>query len=175
VTVDSVRPRLNRTTTDQQASRGERPTFDASLPAAASGHRQVAEGLTVTRLGYGTMQLPGPGIWGPPTDRDAAIAVLRRAVDLGVTQIDTSHAYGPQLPPGMGQTEQRQSMLGEVARRHAATWAQVALAWLLARSPVTLATPGTKSLAHLEENVAAGRVSLSEIDLAELDKLVESA
>jgi aryl-alcohol dehydrogenase-like predicted oxidoreductase len=315
-------------------------TLDTSnpLPAAARGRRQLADGLTVTRLGYGAMQLPGPGIWGPPQDRDAAIAVLRRAVDLGVTHIDTSHAYGPhvanqlihqalhpypadlvvatkvgvvrdqqrafaaattpadlrdqvernlrglgvdqldlvylriggdgllvadgvplaeslgalaelqarglirhlglsgvtreqlaeagqvapavaiqnryhlldrgssqvlaaceqrdvafvayfplgagmlnpnldtsQLPPGMGLTEQQQSTLGGVARRHGATWAQVALAWLLAHSPVTLAIPGTRSLAHLEENVAAAHVSLSEIDLAELDQLVGSA
>jgi Aldo/keto reductase family len=43
------------------------------------------------------MQLTGPGIWGPPQDRDAAIAALRRAVDLGISHIDTSHAYGPQV------------------------------------------------------------------------------
>jgi pyridoxine 4-dehydrogenase len=284
------------------------------------------------------MQLPGPGIWGPPTDRDAALAVLRRAVEHGVTHIDTSDAYGPhvandlirealhpypaelvvatkvgvvreqsraftaatepaelrdqvehnlrglgvdrldlvylrvggdgllvpdgvplvesfaalaelqgrwlirhlglsgvtrqqlaeagrvapvvavqnryhlldrgssevlvaceqrgisfvayfplaagmlnpnldtaQLPPGMGLTGQQRSTLDEVARRNGATWAQVALAWLLACSPVTLAIPGTKSLAHLEENVAAGQVNLSAIDLAVLDKLVEPA
>jgi pyridoxine 4-dehydrogenase len=62
-----------------------------------------------------------------------------------------------------------------VARWHGATWAQVALAWLLARSPVMLAIPGTRSVAHLEENVAAARVTLAEIDLAELDRLVEPA
>jgi pyridoxine 4-dehydrogenase len=292
----------------------------------------------VTRLGYGAMQLPGPGIWGPAQDRDAAIAVLRRAVDLGVTHIDTSHAYGPQvanqllrealhpypadlvvatkvgvvrdqrrafmaaakpaelrdqvehnlrglgvdrlelvylrvggdgllvpddvplveslgaladlqgqglighlglsggtgaqlaeagqvapvvavqnryhlldrgssevlaaceqhdlgfvayfplgagtldpdldrspLPPGMGLTGQQRATIVAVARRHGATWAQVALAWLLARSPVMLAIPGTRSVAHLEENVAAARVSLAEVDLAELDRLVEPA
>jgi pyridoxine 4-dehydrogenase len=307
-------------------------------PAAVRGRRQLADGLTVTRLGYGAMQLPGPGIWGPPTDRHAALAVLRRAVELGVTHIDTSHAYGPQvanqlirqalhpypaelvvatkvgvvrdpsrafvaatrpaelrdqvehnlrglgvdrldlvylrvggdgllvaddvplaeslgalaelqargligqlglsgvtggqlaeagrvapvvavqnryhlldrgsgevlaaceqrgiafvayfplgagtldpaldtsqLPPGMGPTEQQQSTLARVARRHGGSWAQVALAWLLARSPAMLAIPGTRSLAHLEENVAAAQVSLSEIDLADLDQLVGSA
>lgn len=72
-------------------------TFDGSVPAAARGQRRLADGLIVTRLGYGAMQLPGPGIWGPPTDRDAAIAVLRRAVDLGLTHIDTSDAYGPRV------------------------------------------------------------------------------
>lgn len=53
--------------------------------------------LTVTRFGYGTMQLAGPGVMGPPADRDGALAVLRRAVDLGITHIDTSGAYGPHV------------------------------------------------------------------------------
>lgn len=51
--------------------------------------------LTVTRFGYGAMQLAGPGVTGPPADRAAAVAVLREAVDLGITHVDTSHAYGP--------------------------------------------------------------------------------
>jgi pyridoxine 4-dehydrogenase len=51
--------------------------------------------LTVTRFGYGAMQLAGPGVMGPPADREGAVAVLREAVDLGVTHIDTSGAYGP--------------------------------------------------------------------------------
>jgi pyridoxine 4-dehydrogenase len=55
----------------------------------------LADGLTVTRMGYGAMQLAGPGVFGPPKDRDAAIAVLREAVDLGLTHIDTSDFYGP--------------------------------------------------------------------------------
>jgi aryl-alcohol dehydrogenase-like predicted oxidoreductase len=304
------------------------------LPAAAAGERRLADGLTVTRLGYGAMQLPGPGIWGPPSNPDVAIAVLRRAIELGVTHVDTSHAYGPdvanqlirkalhpypaqlaigtkvgvvrdqsraftaaakptqlrdqvddnlrelgverldlvylrvggdgllasdgvplseslgalselqasglighlglsgvtvaqldearqvapivavqnryhlldrgsggvlaacqrhdiaflayfplgagtlnpdldtaQLPPGMGLTNQQRTTLVEIARAHHASWAQVALAWLLSRSPVTLAIPGTKSMAHLEDNIAAAGLSLSQTDVADLDKL----
>jgi aryl-alcohol dehydrogenase-like predicted oxidoreductase len=53
--------------------------------------------LTVTRFGYGAMQLAGPGVMGPPADRDGALAVLREAVDLGITHIDTSGAYGPHV------------------------------------------------------------------------------
>lgn len=53
--------------------------------------------LTVTRFGYGAMQLAGPWVMGPPADRDGAIAVLREAVDLGITHIDTSDAYGPRI------------------------------------------------------------------------------
>jgi aryl-alcohol dehydrogenase-like predicted oxidoreductase len=55
----------------------------------------LAEDLTITRMGYGAMQLAGPGVFGPPKDRDQAIAVLREAVDLGITHIDTSDFYGP--------------------------------------------------------------------------------
>ena len=51
--------------------------------------------LTVTRMGYGAMQLAGPHVFGPPADRDAAVAVLREAVELGITHIDTSDYYGP--------------------------------------------------------------------------------
>jgi aryl-alcohol dehydrogenase-like predicted oxidoreductase len=57
----------------------------------------MAEGLTVSRMGYGAMQLAGPGVFGPPEDRDAAIAVLREVVELGITHIDTSDFYGPYI------------------------------------------------------------------------------
>ncbi|GAA1040271.1 aldo/keto reductase family oxidoreductase [Virgisporangium ochraceum] len=53
--------------------------------------------LTVTRFGYGAMQLAGPGVMGPPADRDGALAVLRTAADLGITHLDTSAAYGPRV------------------------------------------------------------------------------
>jgi aryl-alcohol dehydrogenase-like predicted oxidoreductase len=55
----------------------------------------MAGGLTVTRMGYGAMQLAGPHVFGPPADRDAAVAVLREAMELGITHIDTSDYYGP--------------------------------------------------------------------------------
>ncbi len=53
--------------------------------------------LDLTRIGYGAMQLAGPGVFGPPKDRDAAVAVLREAVDLGITHIDTADFYGPHV------------------------------------------------------------------------------
>jgi aryl-alcohol dehydrogenase-like predicted oxidoreductase len=53
--------------------------------------------ITVSRIGYGAMQLAGPEVWGPPRDVDAAIAVLREAVDSGVNHIDTSDYYGPHI------------------------------------------------------------------------------
>ncbi|GGS84179.1 aldo/keto reductase family oxidoreductase [Nonomuraea spiralis] len=53
--------------------------------------------LTVTRFGYGAMQLAGPGVMGPPADRDGALAVLREAAGLGITHLDTADAYGPHV------------------------------------------------------------------------------
>ncbi|HZR44677.1 MAG TPA: aldo/keto reductase family oxidoreductase [Ktedonobacteraceae bacterium] len=67
------------------------------LPATAAGTFTLAEGLTVTRMGYGAMQLAGPHVFGPPADRAAAIAVLREAVQLGITHIDTADFYGPHI------------------------------------------------------------------------------
>ncbi|MEU6784543.1 oxidoreductase [Nonomuraea angiospora] len=55
----------------------------------------LADDLTLNRMGYGAMQLAGPGVFGPPQDRDQAIAVLREAIELGINHIDTSDFYGP--------------------------------------------------------------------------------
>jgi pyridoxine 4-dehydrogenase len=63
--------------------------------AKASGAFSLGGELPVTRLGYGTMQLTGPGVWGDPEDPEEAVRVLRRAVELGVTFIDTADSYGP--------------------------------------------------------------------------------
>jgi pyridoxine 4-dehydrogenase len=69
----------------------ERPT------AEAAGKIDVGGDLTVNRLGFGAMRITGQGIWGPPPDRDRARAALRRAVELGVTFIDTADSYGPDV------------------------------------------------------------------------------
>ena len=276
--------------------------------------------LTVRRLGYGAMQLAGPGVWGPPRDPDGAVAVLREAVAAGVNHIDTSDFYGPHVtnqiirqalhpypaglvivtklgarrPPdrswqvamsaedltagvhdnlrnlgmdaldvvnlrvmGSGQgpaegsigeqvavlgelrhqglirhiglsnvtaaqvaeaqaiseivcvqnyynvayrdddglidglarqgiayvpyfplggfTPLQSSVLSEVAGRIGATSMQVALAWLLHRSPNLLLIPGTSSVAHLRENLAAGQLALPAEALEELDGIAAAA
>ena len=59
------------------------------------GTLTLAGDLTLSRMGYGAMQLAGPGVFGPPRDRDQALRVLREAVKLGITHIDTSDFYGP--------------------------------------------------------------------------------
>src|SRR5262245_31479180 len=66
-----------------------------TLDAAASGDLTLGGDLPVHRLGYGAMQLTGPGVWGEPADRDGALRVLRRAVELVVTFLDTADSYGP--------------------------------------------------------------------------------
>ena len=66
-------------------------------PLGADPSTVTLAGRPVARIGFGAMQLPGPGVWGPPRDRDAALAVLRRAVELGVNHIDTAQYYGPDV------------------------------------------------------------------------------
>ena len=276
--------------------------------------------LTINRIGYGAMQLAGPGVYGPPQDRDQALAVLREAVAAGVNHIDTSDYYGPHVtnqlirealhpyPAGLvivtklggrrpadkswqranspaeltaavhdnlrnlgldaldianyrvmgsghgpeegsiaeqvtalaglqrdglvrhiglsnvtaaqvaeaqgitdvvcvqnnynlahrdddaliddlsrqgiayvpffplgGFTPLQSSTLSSVAERLGVTPMQVALAWLLHRSPNLLLIPGTSSVAHLRENLTVGRLTLSEEILAELDGIAGSA
>jgi pyridoxine 4-dehydrogenase len=277
--------------------------------AEAAGTLTLGDGLSVRRLGFGAMRITGDGVWGEPADRDGALAVLRRAVELGINLIDTADSYGPevseqliaealhpypedlviatkggferggpgqwrancrpehlkracegslgrlrleridlyqlhtvdrevpledslgalvelrdegkiahiglsnvdveQLEKGLGTTsvvsvQDRFSLadrdsedvldacserglafipwfpldtgslarhggpLGQIASRRGATPAQVALAWLLARSPVVLPIPGTSSVEHLEENVAAAAIQLSDEEVDEL-------
>ncbi len=79
MTSNAAAPTVDLPTVDHASA----PTFD------------LGGDLTVHRLGYGAMQLPGPGVWGPPADHDAALEVLRAAVAQGVDFIDTADSYGP--------------------------------------------------------------------------------
>jgi aryl-alcohol dehydrogenase-like predicted oxidoreductase len=277
------------------------------MNASSAGTVQLGS-LQVNRMGYGAMQITGEGIWGPPADRDGALAVLRRAVELGVDFVDTADSYGPYVseelirealhpydgvtiatkagllrtgprewhpcgrpeylrqeaemslrrlgleqirlfqlhrvdPPvpledsvgelaalqkegkiahiGLSEVDVPQiraaqavaeivsvqnrynladrvheavvehcdaagiafipwypvatgalarpgGVLDEYATSHGATPAQLALAWLLRRSPTMLPIPGTKSVAHLEENLGAVDVTLSDDEYARL-------
>ena len=281
-----------------------------SASAVASGTFKIGGELTVNRLGYGAMRVTGPGIWGEPADRAAALRTLRRLPDLGVNFIDTADSYGPDVserlirealapykglviatkaglirpgpeswmpkgrpdyligqaekslanlgvkqidlwqlhridprvpraeqfaairqlldrkiirfaglsevsvedieaaakvfpvatvqnrynlvdrssedvldhcekhgigfipwfPLGAGGLAKSKATLAGVAQRYGATTGQIALAWLLKRSPVMLPIPGTSKVAHLEENVAAADIELSDADFAELDR-----
>ena len=291
---------------------GTQPAGDAGVdarPATRSGTFLLGGDLPVHRLGFGAMRLTGKGIWGEPRDRREAIAVLRRAVELGVNLIDTADSYGPEVserliaealypypaglviatkagfvrpgpdqwktdgrpehlraalegslrrlkleridlyqlhridpavpfadqlgtfkrmqeegkirhvglsevpvadierarkivpivsvqnryspadrqheavldhcererlaflpwyPLGAGAALRAKGPLARVAARLHATPAQVAIAWLLRRSPVMLPIPGTSSVKHLEENVAAALLELSPRDFEEI-------
>src|SRR6185295_12190909 len=68
----------------------------SSINASASGQFRVGD-ITVNRLGYGAMRITGPGIWGAPSDRHAALATLRRLPEIGVNFIDTADSYGPDV------------------------------------------------------------------------------
>ena len=281
-----------------------------TVNAAASGRFTVGGDLPVSRLGFGAMRVVGPGVWGPPEDKEAARDVLRRVVELGVDLIDTADSYGPHVsedliaealypyPEGLliatkgglertgpgewprngrpehlrracegslqrlrveridlyqlhspdpdvpyaesvgalkelqdegkirhvgvsnvtvDQLRQARSIVGvvtvqnrfnltdrtsaevldecereglgffpwfplaagnlaapgglvdEIAEAHDATPGQVALAWLLQRSPVMLPIPGTSSIEHLEENVAAAELELNEEEIERLE------
>jgi pyridoxine 4-dehydrogenase len=279
-----------------------------SVSAATAGTIELGGDLTVNRLGFGAMRVTGQGIWGEPPDREAAKAVLRRALELGVNLIDTADSYGPEVSesliaealhpypddlviatkaglerPGPGQwtpnghpdhlraacegslrrlrleqlplyqfhrpdprvaledsigalvelkaqgkvrhiglsnVSERQlrqaqrltpivsiqnrynlvdrgsdglvdlceqerivfipwapikdlekhKVVAQVATSHGATPTQVALAWLLARSPAIVPIPGTASIAHLEENVAAAGLRLTADEIAALNR-----
>jgi pyridoxine 4-dehydrogenase len=67
------------------------------LAAAQAGTVTLGGDLTINRMGYGAMRITGKGIWGPPADREGALATLRRAVELGVNFIDTADSYGPDV------------------------------------------------------------------------------
>src|ERR671910_638369 len=210
-------------------------------PAAASGPVSLGD-LTVNRMGFGAMRLTGSGVWGDPPDREGAKAVLRRAVELGVTLIDTAASYGPEVneellaelqrqgkirhvglsnvdarqlataqeivpvvsvqnrynvgdrysdrvldaceragiaflpwfPLALGALASATGRLAEIARSHGGTPAQVALAWLLRRSPGMAPIPGNSSVEHLEEDIAAAELPLTHAEFTELSRAAES-
>src|SRR5436853_7102255 len=84
--------------TTSTSSTAARRSFDRadSRPAEASGTFLIGD-IPVRRLGFGAMQLTGDGVWGEPADHSEAIAVLRRAVELGINLIDTADSYGPEV------------------------------------------------------------------------------
>ena len=118
--------------------------------------------LTVNRLGYGAMRITGKGIWGPPTDHEESIRVLKRAVELGVTFIDTADSYGPYVS---------EELIAEALYPYASNLVIGTKGGLLRTGPDQW--PVDSSPAHLKEALEGSlkRLKLEQIDLYQLHRI----
>jgi pyridoxine 4-dehydrogenase len=130
--------------------------------AAPSGTFQLGGDLPVVRLGYGTMQLPGEGVWGPPKDRDAALAVLRRAVEIGVTFFDTADSYGPEVA---------EDLLREALHPYADDVVIATKAGLTRQGPGQWTPVGNPAYLRQQCELSLRRLGLERIDLFQLHRI----
>ena len=130
--------------------------------AAPSGTFRLGADLPVVRLGYGTMQLPGEGVWGPPRDRDAAIAVLRRAVEIGVTFFDTADSYGPEVA---------EDLLREALHPYADDVVIATKAGLTRQGPGAWTPVGRPAYLRQQCELSLRRLGLDQIDLFQLHRI----
>lgn len=137
-------------------------TIDERSAAAAGGTLSVGGDLTVTRLGFGAMQITGAGIWGPPRDREECLRVLRRAVDLGVTLIDTADSYGP------GVSEE---LIREALHPYPADLVIATKAGLLRTGPGQWHPLGRPEYLRQECEMSLRRLGLERIDLFQLHRI----
>jgi pyridoxine 4-dehydrogenase len=134
----------------------------STLSASASGTFQIGGDLPVVRLGYGTMQLPGEGVWGPPRDRDAAIAVLRRTVELGVTFFDTADSYGPEVA---------EDLLREALHPYADDVVIATKAGLTRQGPGVWTPVGRPAYLRQQAELSLRHLGLETIDLFQLHRI----
>ena len=138
------------------------------LPAQRAGKFNLGGDLTINRLGYGTMQLPGPGVWGPPRDHDEAIRVLRRAVELGVNFIDTADSYGPYVA---------EELIREALHPYPEGLVIATKAGLTRFGPITGSGPsqwppvGRPEYLRQEAEMSLRRMKLDRIDLFQLHRI----
>ncbi|RNM16605.1 aldo/keto reductase [Nocardioides pocheonensis] len=130
--------------------------------AAASGTFTLGGDLPVVRLGYGTMQLTGDGVWGPPRDHDEAIRVLRRAVDLGITFFDTADSYGPYVA---------EDLLREALHPYADEVVIATKAGLTRQGPGRWTPLGQPAYLRQEVEMSLRRLGLERIDLFQLHRI----
>jgi pyridoxine 4-dehydrogenase len=131
-------------------------------PAHASGTFAIAGDLPVVRLGYGAMQLTGPGIWGEPRDPDEAIRVLRRAVELGITFIDTADSYGPEVS---------ERLIGEALHPYADGVVVATKAGLTRQGPDIWTQLGQPAYLRQQCEMSLRRLRLERIDLFQLHRI----
>ena len=130
--------------------------------AAPSGTFDLGGDLPVVRLGYGTMQLPGDGVWGPPRDRDEAHRVLRRAVEIGVTFFDTADSYGPYVA---------EDLLREALHPYPDDIVIATKAGLTRQGPGSWTPLGQPAYLRQEVELSLRRLGLERIDLFQLHRI----
>lgn len=139
-----------------------------SFPAQRAGTFDLGGDLTVNRLGFGTMQLPGPGVWGPPRDHDEAIRVLRRAIELGVNFVDTADSYGPYVA---------EELICEALHPYPEGLVIATKAGLTRFGPITRSGPsewppvGRPEYLRQEAEMSLRRMKLDRIDLFQLHRI----
>jgi pyridoxine 4-dehydrogenase len=149
----------------QQHMAPAKPTTAArshKKPATRSGTFAIGGNLTVHRLGYGAMQLTGPGVWGEPADRAQAIAVLRRAVELGINLIDTADSYGPHVS---------EEIIREALHPYPAGLVIGTKAGLARTGPSKWIPLGTSEYLRQECEMSLRRLGLERIDLFQLHRI----
>lgn len=137
-------------------------TDTTNRPAASSGTFRIGGDLEVNRLGYGTMQLTGPGVWGPPKDHDEAIRVLKRAVELGVNFFDTADSYGPYVA---------EELLKEALHPYGDDVVIATKAGLTRTGPNEWPPVGRPEYLRQEAEMSLRRLGLERIDLFQLHRI----
>jgi pyridoxine 4-dehydrogenase len=137
----------------------------APRPAAKSGTFKIGGEQPVHRLGYGTMQLTGPGVWGEPADRTEAIAVLRKAVELGIDLIDTADSYGPYVA---------EELIREALYPYPAGLVIATKAGLLRTGPDAWVPCGRPEYLRQECEMSLRRLKAERIDLFQLHRVDSS-
>ncbi|WP_458315735.1 aldo/keto reductase [Mycolicibacterium brisbanense] len=130
--------------------------------ADASGTIALGGDLDVARLGFGSMRLTGKGVWGPPDDHDEAIRVLRRAVELGVTFIDTADSYGPYVA---------EHLIREALHPYPEDLVIATKAGLLRTGPDVWVPLGNPSYLRQEVEMSLRRLGVARIDLFQLHRV----
>jgi aryl-alcohol dehydrogenase-like predicted oxidoreductase len=134
--------------------------------ASPSGTFELGGDLPVVRLGYGTMQLPGEGVWGPPKDHDEALRVLRRAVEIGITFFDTADSYGPYVA---------EDLLREALHRTGHSYGDDVViatkAGLTRQGPGQWTPLGQPAYLRQEVELSLRRLGLERIDLFQLHRI----
>ncbi|MEU9291476.1 aldo/keto reductase [Streptomyces sp. NPDC048275] len=137
-------------------------TTDTARPAEASGTFRLGGDLQINRLGYGTMQLTGKGVWGEPKDRHEAVRVLKRAVELGVNFFDTADSYGPDVT---------ENLLREALHPYGDDIVIATKAGLTRQGPDLWAPVGRPAYLRQQAELSLRRLGVERIDLFQLHRI----